>query len=314
VPFIIEGNARLGVDYQITASPVVIRAGSSSAPVRITIMEDTIDEVDEDIKLTMGTPTNATLGNPYVHETIIQDDDTAPLVYFTSPSQSGNEAVGVMPVTVRLSNIAGMDVMVPFSVEGSATEGSDYTLNPTRLVTIPAGYLERTININVSNDDQANGTNVGEPAETITLIMGEPVNAVRGTTYDRHTATITAWVCPTTPYSPYFESGDSKRLVWDFNYSSTTTLNLAQVTVSWPTHGGVKVDGITFGSAIGASSYYPNNSGSLTVNSPSPLWSGTFATRQMIFLFSKSPEMEYGSISVTARFQHCPIFTGSISN
>ena len=166
----------------------------------------------------------------------------------------------------------------------------------------------------MNNDDQPGGANIGEPAETIVLTLGDPINATRGTTYDQHTATITAWVCPTTPYSPYFESGDSKRLVWDFSYSSTTTLNLAQVTVSWPTHGGTKVDGITFGSAIGASSYYPDNSGSLTVNSPSPLWSGTFATRQMIFLFSKSPEMAYGSISVTARFQHCPIFTGSISN
>jgi hypothetical protein len=215
---------------------------------------------------------------------------------------------------VHLSNIAGVDVMVPFDVEGSATEGSDYTLDPTRMVTIPAGYLERTININVINDDQANGANVGEPDETITLIMGDPVNAVRGTTYDRHTATITAWVCPPRPNNPYFQSGDSKLLVWDFAYSDTTQLNLAQVTISWPTHGGVKLDGITFGSAIGASSYYPNSSGNLMVNTPSPLWSGTFATRQMIFLFSKSPEMGYGSISVTARFQHCPVYSGSISN
>jgi len=231
VPFIIEGTAQLGVDYQITPSPVVIRAGSSSAPIEITVVNDMIDEINEVIQLTMIEPSNAALGHPYVHETLIQDDDEAPLVYFTTPGQSGNEDVSIMPVTVRLSNIAGVDVMVPFTVAGSATQGSDYTLSPATMITIPAGYLDRTININVVNDDAQGGAYIGEPNETIILTMGTPINAVRGTTYDNHVATISAWVCPTAPYPPYFDVGDSKRLVWQLNYSSPSTLNLAQVTV-----------------------------------------------------------------------------------
>ena len=122
---------------------MVIRAGSDSVPILITIYDDTIDEIDEEIKLHMGTPTNATMDVPNISLVTILDNDVAPVVYFTTPSQSFNEAAGVMPVTVALSNIAGVDVMVPFTVGGSATEGSDYTLNPTRLVTIPAGLPAR---------------------------------------------------------------------------------------------------------------------------------------------------------------------------
>jgi hypothetical protein len=312
VPFIIEGTAQLGVDYQITASPVVIRAGSASAAIEITIVNDMIDEIDEVIQLTMIEPPNATLGHPYVHETLIQDDDDAPLVYFATPGQSGNEDVGVMPVTVRLSNIAGVDVMVPFTVGGSATQGSDYTLSPTTMVTIPAGYLDRTININVVNDDSQGGAFIGEPDESIILTMDTLgiINATPGA-ITTHTATIRAWTCPTAAPVPYFESGDSKRLNWQFAFTDLRTLNLAQVTISWPTHGGTKLEAINFGTAIWSGS---ENSGNLTVNTPSPLWSGSFATRQMVFLFSKSPELQYGNIGLTARFEHCPVLSASISN
>lgn len=312
VPFNIGGSAQLGVDYQITPNQVVIPAGSASAPIEITIVNDMIDEIDEVIQLTMVEPPNATLGNPSVHQTLIQDDDQAPQVYFTTSGQSGNEDVGVMPVTVRLSNIAGVDVMVPFTVAGSATQGSDYTLSPTTMVTIPAGYLDRTININVVNDDAQGGAYIGEPDETIILSMDTLgiINATPGA-ITTHTATIRAWVCPTAPSAPYFDVGDSKRLVWQLNYSSPSTLNLAQVTVSWPTHGGTKLEWITFGTPIWSGS---NNSGSLTVNTPSPLWSGSFATQQMVFLFSKSPDMARGNINLSARFEHCPVLSTSISN
>ncbi len=308
VPILIEGTARQGLDYQITpTTPVVVPAGSASTPIHITIISDLIDEPDEEIKLTMGTPTNATLGNPYVHETLIQDDDNTPTVYFTTSSQSGNEAAGSMPVTVRLSNISGRDVMVPFTVSGSATQGSDYDISPTSLVTIPAGYQERTINITVINDDQPNGTNVGEPDETIILTMGTPVNAVAGTTYNVHTATITAWVCPTAS-NPYFESPSSVGLIWPFSNAGISPIRLMQVQIIWPTQGNTRMNGISFGTTIWSGN---SNSGNLTVNTPVPLWGGAFTSQQMIFLFNSSTYRR--PISVTARFEHCLPLTRSLS-
>ena len=308
VPFIIGGTARQGVDYQINPSPVVIPAGSASTPVQITITNDLIDEIDEHVKLTMGQPTNATLGDPYIHETVIQDDDNPPLVYFTSSAQSGNEAVGTMPVTVRLSNISGMDVLVPFTVSGNATQDSDYTLSPVTMITIPAGYLERTINISVVNDDAQGGVYIGEPDETVVLTMGTPVNAVAGTTYNIHTATIAAWICPTAPNNPYFELPSSLRLIWQFNNAGISPVSLMQVNITWPTQGNTRMNSISFGTTIWSGS---NNSGNLTLNTPSPLWSGAFASQQMVFLFNSHTTRR--PISVTARFEHCLPLTRSLS-
>jgi hypothetical protein len=303
VPFTIAGTATQGIDYQITGSPVVIRAGSDSVPIHITILNDTIDEVDEEIKLHMGTPINAIMDYPNISVTTIQDDDNPPVVYFVTQGEAVNETAGIVPVTVRLSKIAGMDVMVPFSVGGNAMQGSnnDYTLNPTSLLTIPAGYQQGTIDITVNNDDQPNGTNVGELDETIVLTLGTPINATRGTTYDVHTTTIKAWMCPTAS-SLYIDPGNNQRLVWQFDYSGTRTLNLTEVTVTWNKNGGVKMDLITFGSTIWDGS---DNSGSLTVNTPNPLWSGTFTTRQMLFLFTKPPDP---GMIVTAQFEHCRVY------
>ncbi len=145
------------------------------------------------------------------------------------------------------------------------------------------------------------------------VTLGQPVNAVLGAP-SVHTATILAWVCPIAPSNPYFGNGnDSKKLNWDIQYSGVGTMNLLEVTVSWPTDGSTKLDSVTFGSTIGAG-YYPATTGYLDVLNPSPLWSGSFTTRQMVFVFSRHPELSSGSIEVSARFEHCRPFSKRVSN
>jgi hypothetical protein len=81
-----------------------------------------------------------------------------------------------------------------------------------------------------------------------------------------------------------------------------------QVQIIWPTQGNIRMNGISFGTTIWSGN---SNSGNLTVNSPSPLWSGAFTSKQMIFLFNSPTDRR--PISVTARFEHCLPITGSIS-
>lgn len=315
VPFTLSGTASPGLDYTTLPSPVVIPAGSMYADFPIQVANDNLDEADETVIVTMGEPTNA-VRSPDLALTVatILDDDDQPTVSFTSTSQSAREDVGVMPVTVRLSAISGLDVMVPFTLDGStATVGEDYTVTPYGYVTIPAGYQTGTININVNNDDYQGGNNLGEPDETVVITLGTPTNAGLSSP-SVHTATILAWVCPTGPSNPYFGSGsDSKKLNWDIQYAGVGTLNLLEVTVSWPTNGGTRVESITFGNTIG-SGYYPATTGYLDVVNPSPLWSGSFTTRQMVFVFSRHPDFASGSIEVSARFEHCRPFSKRIGN
>ncbi|MCP4574537.1 MAG: PKD domain-containing protein, partial [bacterium] len=185
VPFTVSGSATGGgTDYTITASPVTIPAGATTRAITITIDDDALDENDETVIVTMGSPVNATQGATAVHTATITDNDDPPAVSFTSASQSGVEIVGAMTVTAQLSAPSGLSVDVPFTVSGSATGGgTDYSITSSP-VAIAAGTTTRAITIAV-NDDA-----LDENDETVIVTMGSPVNAARGATAV-HTATIT---------------------------------------------------------------------------------------------------------------------------
>ncbi len=186
VPFTLSGDATLGAseDYTITSSPVTIDAGETTQTITITINDDDLYENDEDVVVTMGTPTNATRGTTYIHTAIIENNDSQPTVYFSAENQSHAEDVGTMTVTAQLSGESGLEVSVPFTLGGTATEGAseDYTITPSP-VAIPAGQLSTAITISVIND------NLYESNEDVVVTIGTPTNAVRGTAYI-HTATI----------------------------------------------------------------------------------------------------------------------------
>ena len=315
VPFTLGGDAVLGVDYSLTTpSPAVIPAGSASFTIQILLLNDLSDELDEAIILTLvGSPGDAdyVLGSPSVHTATIVDDDPMPTVYFINTSQFLDEEAGTIPVTAQLNPVSGKDVTVYFSAGGTATYGSDYTLSPGGSLTIPAGSTQAEININVENDDALGGANIGEGNETVVLTITSADEAIVGTP-NVHTATIAAWVCPTVNGFAY-DSGDNRLLIWNFAYAGVSTLRLSQVTITWPPGGNTDVTGISFGgSSIGQGSYYPATSGSLAVSLPSPLWSGTFNNRQMIFQLNRHPNG--GTTSVSARFDHCQPYNASISN
>jgi hypothetical protein len=183
VPFTLSGTATQGTDYTITSSPLIISAGNPSADITITVNDDSIDENDETVIITMGTPTNATQGATTVHTATITDNDGAPTVSFTSASQSNNEAVGSMTVTAQLSATSGLDVQVPFTLSGTATQGTDYTITSSPLI-ISAGNPSADITITVNDDS------IDESDETVIINMGTPTNATQGAT-TVHTATIT---------------------------------------------------------------------------------------------------------------------------
>ena len=186
VPFSISGTATQGVgdDFTITASPITIPAGQTTADITVTVNDDTLDEVNETIIATLDTPTNATLGTTTVHTTTITDNDGQPTVEFTTASQSAGEGDGSVTITAQLSAASGQEVTVPFSVSGTATQGTgdDFTI-PATPITIPAGQTTADITVTV-NDDA-----LDEPDETVVLTLGIPTNAGLGTT-TVHTATI----------------------------------------------------------------------------------------------------------------------------
>ncbi|MCP4687792.1 MAG: hypothetical protein GY859_07060, partial [Desulfobacterales bacterium] len=153
VPFTVSGSATGGgTDYSITASPVAIPAGATTQTITITVNDDALDENDETVVVTMGSPVNATQGATAVHTATITDNDDPPTVAFTSASQSEAENVGAMTITAQLSAPSGLAVDVPFTVSGAAAGGgTDYSITASP-VAIPAGATTQTITITVNDD------------------------------------------------------------------------------------------------------------------------------------------------------------------
>lgn len=184
VPYTMTGTAtNSGTDYSITASPITIPAGTTTVNITITIVNDTLDENNETVIVTMGSPTNATQGATTVHTATIEDNDALPTVSWTTSSQSASEGIGTMTVTARLSVVSGRDVTVPFTISGTATDfGTDYSITASP-ITISAGVLTADITLTIIDDL------LDEENQTIIVTMGAPTNAIQGTT-TVHTATI----------------------------------------------------------------------------------------------------------------------------
>ncbi|MBE7425971.1 MAG: hypothetical protein HS106_07965 [Ideonella sp.] len=89
VPFTVGGTAGNPADYTISASPLTIAAGNTTATVTVTVVADGVAEPNETVVVTMGTPTNATLGQTTVHTLTIIGVNPPPVLSNISYSQLG---------------------------------------------------------------------------------------------------------------------------------------------------------------------------------------------------------------------------------
>ncbi|MGE0079141.1 MAG: Calx-beta domain-containing protein [Bacteroidales bacterium] len=257
VPFTVNGSSTAtgsGVDYSITASPLTIPAGSTSADITITIASDELYENDETVIVDMGTPTNATQGTTTSHTATITDDDAAPTVSFTAASQSSVDESGTMTITAQLSAASGKTITVPFTVNGSSTatgSGVDYSITASPL-TIPAGSTSADITITIANDV------LDENDETVIVDMATPTNATQGTTTS-HTATITD--DDAMPVVSFISS----------NSSELESVSNFSLPISLSSESGlpVTVNYTVSGTATGGGTDYTLANGTLTINAGS---------------------------------------------
>ena len=94
-------------------------------------------------------------------------------VNFKTTLQNTVETMGTVTVEVVLNEVTTNDVSVPFSLTGTAVQGSDYTITPSPVV-IPAGSTSTTISVNLVDDGLTEGD------ESIILGLNTPSNATKG--------------------------------------------------------------------------------------------------------------------------------------
>ena len=149
INYAITGTATgSGTDFTLANGTATVTAGSTSTTITIAgIVDDSLDEANETVIVTLSNPSNANPGSTLVHTYTIEDNDSAPVVDFNSTSSSGAESTSSKALTVDLSAASGQNVTVNYAVTGTATgSGTDYTLANGTL-TINAGATSLALSL-----------------------------------------------------------------------------------------------------------------------------------------------------------------------
>ena len=165
ISYLISGSADPGDDYndKYLWGDITIPAGNTSTDFLITPVDDTTQEGTETVIFTiiansnsysLGTPTEATVN---IYE--------LPEVSVTATDAEAAESGGRGEFTITRTGDTSEALTVYFTLSGSATLGTDYTVSQTTPVTIPAGTESMTIVITAIDDNDAEGT------ETVTLTV-----------------------------------------------------------------------------------------------------------------------------------------------
>lgn len=160
-------------DFTLIGNPIVVTAGHTTGTATLTGNDDTTDEPDETVNVDIDTVVNAAEATPQQITVIIEDDDAPPTVSFTAASARVPENAGAGNVAAfTLSEPSAFDVTVSFAVAGgTATNGTDYTIDTASPVTIPAGSTTANIATTIVDDVNA------EPNETVIVNLSSASNA-----------------------------------------------------------------------------------------------------------------------------------------
>ncbi len=78
VPLNLSGSAANGADFTISDTILVITAGAHSGAFQITVVDDNQYDPNENVVVSLGTPTNAVLGSPSSFTLVIEDNELPP--------------------------------------------------------------------------------------------------------------------------------------------------------------------------------------------------------------------------------------------
>lgn len=96
-----------------------------------------------------------------------------PVVGFVTSGQWTTEGARGARVIVELSEVSATEVVVPFTISGSATAGRDYVA-PAGPIVIAPGLKRGNLFVDILEDTET------EPVETLLIELGQPAGAVLG--------------------------------------------------------------------------------------------------------------------------------------
>ncbi len=147
---------------------VTIPAGAASATFTVPTVNDSTDEDDGAVQVSVNDGAGYEAGSGVAEVTVRDNDNPIPSAFFGSGLSSAAENAGTQNVAVNLTRPAPSGgLTLGYSVSGSATAGSgnDFTIRNSGTLSIAAGATTATIPVAI-NDDSTQ-----ESAETVILTL-----------------------------------------------------------------------------------------------------------------------------------------------
>lgn len=192
VTYVVSGTAASGNDFVplSATNTVTIPAGTNSALVTLTPLDDPTEEVAESVTLTVLPRTGYHAGFPNSATVILVSDDGT--IQFSSATYAVSEDEGPALVSVVRTGGTNVTTTVDYRfVGGSASNGVDY-LGTNGTITFLPGVTVQTISIPLLNDT------VVETNETINLVL---TNAAGGVPLGGQKATVLSIVNDDTEFA-----------------------------------------------------------------------------------------------------------------
>ncbi|RMH71158.1 MAG: hypothetical protein D6680_22120 [Cyanobacteria bacterium J007] len=180
VNYTVAGTATAGTDYTELSGTATFGVGESQAIIEVPTLDD--DEIDpgETIEVTVTAPTGLTIAGDATQTLTILDDESPSLSIVTA-TQGDETGPANATFTVTRTGDTTAELVVPYTLGGTATAVTDYADPGAGSVTIPAGATEATITLNVVDDTDI------DPDETVVVNL----NPVNGFNFTESTATAT---------------------------------------------------------------------------------------------------------------------------
>ena len=206
---------------QIPGGVITFAPGELSKNVRIRVRNDSVSEGDETAILTLKNARFARISSSRTSHTLTISDanDLAARVRFIVAASTKGEGDGTEPLLMAvLDRALTAAATVQYTVGGTATAGTDYTLAPGTL-TFAAGETVKLLPFSILTDG------VAEPAETVIVTLASPTNSVLGSP-TVHTITLSDSSRPAVSISGPVDVVEDGTLSFTITRSGVTTFAL----------------------------------------------------------------------------------------
>ena len=207
----VGGTAIRNRDYRVD-NTVEVSATATSVAILVDITNDGDNEPDETVVLTLRAGSGYAVGDPGEHTLTIADDDP-PLVAFAAASASVSERGGAHRATILLEPGPHADITVRYTVDGTATEGDDFTISDCGgdpcTAMVGRGQVWAAVPITILNDGDAEG----DETVVLTLLSGDGYDLALPVRYELTIKDDDAPVATFTAASGEVAEGDSGSVI-----------------------------------------------------------------------------------------------------